>query len=648
MKQQPMTLPALLLLALLASCAQGKPPIPSAQDSVDTWKAMEKQSQGHSPRGQFQLAEPPAVIDRPSRLDSDKRDAAKALPETRMSLRMHNADIVAVLQALSRAVGKSIAVSPGVVGSINVNFVERPWDEVFRAIVNSNKLAYSFDGETIRVMAKDDLQGNLDIVELKRKTQAERNAALADEPQVTSVAKVRFADAKQLQKTVENTLTKGKEGKVIGNVQVDELTNSLIIQGVEQDVEKITRLLARLDAPRSQIKLKAHIVETTREVARDLGILWGGSYVGAVGNDYRLGAGGAFAASSVTGTVSSGTATLGTTNTGAAGVRLPATAVGTTNTGAALDLAFGKLGGSFLEAQLQALASDNKLNIISSPSIATMDNQKAYTEAGEKVPYQTVTGTGTSATYSVSFQDAVLRLEITPHIIDEQFIKLQVLIQKDEVDTSRTVSGNPYIVKKKSETTLIARNGETVVISGLSKLRNSLRESGVPGLKDIPGAGWLTKSESKADLKDEFMIFITPTVLADWRAGERQKSYEEIEKEAAAARQREEDMKNPGRMQQKPTGGMDGKAPAAASQPGYLQDMTTEPAPPAAPAPAVIAPQSSLFGPPGGRSGPVVHDLAVHDLAVLELAAAPAAAAKDTYGAMPNARSDMPGPGGSR
>ncbi|MDO9631299.1 MAG: secretin N-terminal domain-containing protein, partial [Humidesulfovibrio sp.] len=435
----------------------------------------------------------------------------------------------------------------------------------------SNGLTYAFDGETIRVMAMADLQGNLDLAALKRKTQTERMASLAEEPQVTSVAKVRFADAKMLQKTVENTLSKTRDGKAIGSVQVDELTNSLIIQGVEQDLAKIGKLLAKLDAPRAQIKLKAHIVETTREVARDLGILWGGNYAGDVRSGNKLGIGGAYAASTLAGPVTAGTATLGTGNLGATGVRLPATTVMSSNTGAALDLSFGKVGGNILEAQLQALATDNKLNIISSPSIATMDNQKAYTESGERVPYQTVSGTGTSATYSVAFQDAVLRLEITPHIIDDQFIKLQVLIQKDEVDSTRAVAGNPYIVKKKTETTLIARNGETVVISGLSKLRNSLREAGVPGVKDVPGLGWLAKSESKADLKDEFMIFITPTVLADWRQGERQKSYEELDQEGKAAR-REAERKASG----------EGAAPVAKAQDGgsplYMKDMSTEPA----------------------------------------------------------------------
>ncbi len=543
---------AALAALLLWSCATARtqPETPSVEDTAEVWKSMEKQSKGHSPRGQFILGEPPVIIDSPKPPAS--KAEVRALPTTRLSLRMHNAEVAAVLQALSRAVGRSIVLSPGVTGNVSVNIVERPWDEIFAGILAANKLTYSLDGDTIRVMALTDLQGELEMETVRRKTQAERTAILKEAPLSTSVAKVRFADAKLLKATVEKTLAKDKDGKPVGNVEVDELTNSLIIQSAESDLAKVTKLLSRLDAPRSQIKLKAHIVETTKEVARDLGILWGGSYNAGVVDGNRLGIGGAYSLESTTGGTTTATSTLGQGNLGSLGVRLPATTVASTQSGAALDVTFGKLGGNILETQLQALANDNKLNIISSPSIATMDNQKAYTEAGERVPFQTSTGTGTDITYSTSFQDALLRLEITPHIIDDQFIRLSVLIQKDEVDTSRTVAGNPYILKKKTETTLIARNGETVVISGLSKVRNQSNEAGIPGVKDVPGLGWLAKSEYKRDLKDEFMIFITPEVLADWRAGERQKSFEELQREHNAKRQAEAEAEDRAAAQARP------------------------------------------------------------------------------------------------
>jgi type IV pilus assembly protein PilQ len=175
----------------------------------------------------------------------------------------------------------------------------------------------------------------------------------------------------------------------------------------------------------------------------------------------------------------------------------------------ALGLAFGTVGGNILEMQLTALQSKGKLNILSSPSITTLDNQMAFTENGERVPFVSYS----DGDQEVSWEDAVLRLEITPHVIDGQTLKMKILVKKDEVDTSRTVAGNPFIIKKQTDTTLMVRDGETIVISGLSKQRNSSGDSGVPGLKDVPGLGYLFKADSRAETMEEVLIFITPRIL---------------------------------------------------------------------------------------------------------------------------------------
>ena len=81
------------------------------------------------------------------------------------------------------------------------------------------------------------------------------------------------------------------------------------------------------------------------------------------------------------------------------------------------------------------------------------------------------------------------------------------------MDTTRTVEGNPFIIKKQTETSLIVRDGETIVISGLSKQQGSGSVSGVPWLKDIPVLGWLFKGEGKSETMEEVLIFITPRIL---------------------------------------------------------------------------------------------------------------------------------------
>ena len=157
-----------------------------------------------------------------------------------------------------------------------------------------------------------------------------------------------------------------------------------------------------------------------------------------------------------------------------------------------------------------------KLNILSSPSITTLDNQKAFTENGQRVPYvtvQTIAGS-TTPTYTTNFIDVVMRLEITPHVIDGKNLKMTIFVQKDDIDTTREdILGDPYIIKKQTQTVLIVKDGETIVISGLTKKTKLASGNGVPWLEDIPILGWAFKSDSKSDEKDEVLIFITPHIL---------------------------------------------------------------------------------------------------------------------------------------
>jgi type IV pilus assembly protein PilQ len=137
----------------------------------------------------------------------------------------------------------------------------------------------------------------------------------------------------------------------------------------------------------------------------------------------------------------------------------------------------------------------------------------AYTENGTRVPYVTISTAGGVASQEVKFEDAVLRLEITPHIIDDTNLRLKIKVKKDEVDTTRNVQGNPYIEKKQTETLLFAKDGETIVISGLTKQKTTTDVSGLPWLQNIPVLGYLFKADGKSEEKQEVLIFITPHIL---------------------------------------------------------------------------------------------------------------------------------------
>ncbi|MDH3392516.1 MAG: type IV pilus secretin PilQ, partial [Desulfobulbaceae bacterium] len=177
---------------------------------------------------------------------------------------------------------------------------------------------------------------------------------------------------------------------------------------------------------------------------------------------------------------------------------------------ATIGFAHFSLNGDILDLQLSALQKAGKVNILSRPSIATLDNNRAIIESGVQVPYQTVEDNEVK----VEYKDAVLRLTVTPHVISDEMIRLDIEAKKDEVDMSRSVLGNPYIIKKLAQTQLIVKNGETVVIAGLSKEKNSNGDYGVPGLKNLPGLGWLFKNDARSRDFEELLIFITPKILS--------------------------------------------------------------------------------------------------------------------------------------
>ncbi len=530
---------AALALSLVLASAYGCKKEDKQKDSfIEKWHVLAENAQGHSP------SYTPRTLDARERVIEPPEPPERPLPTRLITLRMHRASLAAVIQALSRAANQSVMLSPEVSGEVTVNIVKKPWDQVFRGILRTNGLTYRWEGDIIRVLTLEDMENDLRIAEVEARQKAQKLKSKGDEPLINDVIPVRYADADNLKETIEKILvirdrtgerTGEGEEDLHGYVTVDNSTNSLVIEAAYQDLKKIYDLIDRLDRPRKQIRIRAHIVETSSNVARRLGIQWGGFYQGppnSNGDSFFAVPGASNSDFDFDNNVLENTPTLGTgfSPNGLGLNFIPDGFPGTNLTGGAIGLMFGQIPGDILEVQLQALAEDGQVEILSSPSITTLDNQTAVTENGTRVPFVTINEDGQT---EVQFEDAVLKLEITPHVIDDEFLRLGILIQKDEVDftPSRTVDGFPTIIKRHSRTSLVTRDNETVVISGLTRSRLSEGEAGIPGAKDIPLLGWLVKSQTRADEKDDILIFITPSILAQWAPGEVQKSLEQIEEE---------------------------------------------------------------------------------------------------------------------
>ncbi len=479
---------------LIGGCAS--PKLEKQDPFFDEWKTKAETSKGHSPAKPKPRVEQPQIIKPKVTPEDIKIDevAEKPLPTSKISLKMTNIEVSVVLRALARAADQNLIVSEKVSGKININIAQAPWDQVFIGILRTQGLSYAWEGEIIRIMTTDDMEQDL------KRQMRQREMKLTERP-LTRIVPIKYATADKLKDNLEKFLSVNKDGNPIGSILVDDHTNSLIILAIRNDLKNIIAVIDQLDKPTPQVLIEAFIVEANKDVARELGIQWGGLFRTAKGTGVGFGTG---RESGVLGN------TVGSAVDPVSGtvVDLPAQALSGFEP-FSLGLVYQNIGDVLLTTQLSALQDKGKLNILSSPSITTQDNKTATIESGEEIPFQTVE----DGEVNVEFKKAVLRLTVTPHVIDAKTLKMYINVHKDEADFSRTVLGNPTIITKNAETNVIQRDGQTIVIGGLNKETSSRSDTGVPYLEDIPGLGYLFKRKSSDDRLEDLLIFITPHIL---------------------------------------------------------------------------------------------------------------------------------------
>jgi len=454
--------------------------------SYDKWKAKAEDSKGYSPSIKRRISdlggEASESADSGHPVTAPEEKAVKRLPVSPVSLNMSDVDVAVLLRSLARAAGQNIMINEKVGGRANINIRKAPWDQVFLGVLKTHGLSYQWEGDIIRIMTAADVARELQKA-------AQKMDLRELEPLVTRVNRIGYGGAANLKATLGGFLTRRKKGTAIGSIMVDTHTNTLIVQALKEDIMEMLPLVDQLDTPTPQVLIEAFIVEATNDTARELGIQWGGKYqFSDKKNTYTFGGDGTTAGSGVDNT----TFKFPTVTAGAAGMTL----------GFLLDSG----GENVLNAQLSALEVERKVKILSSPSITTIDNQKAIFESGEEVPYQSVD----DGNVKTEFKRAVLKLEVTPHVIDGEALKLIIKVNKDQVD--RTVTP-PSIITKNAETNVILYDGQTTVIGGLNSASDGRADTGVPGLKELPVLGVFFRGEATTRDMEDVLIFITPHIL---------------------------------------------------------------------------------------------------------------------------------------
>ncbi|MFM0073339.1 type II secretion system secretin GspD [Paraburkholderia sediminicola] len=301
-----------------------------------------------------------------------------------------------------------------------------------------------------------------------------------------------------------------------GMIQADSATNSLIITAAEPVYRNLRAVIDQLDARRAQVYIEALIVELNSNTNANLGIQW------QVANNSI------FAGTNLaTGTGNSiVNLTAAAAATGATGGLAGALASGG---GIQQGLNVGWIHNIFgvqgLGALLQALSQTADANVLSTPNLITLDNEEAKIVVGTNVPIQTgsysnlTSGTTSNAFNTFDRVDVGLTLHIKPQITDGGILKLQLYTEDSAIvngtTNAATNPAGPEFTKRSIQSTVLADNGEIIVLGGLMQDNYQVSNSKVPLLGDIPWLGQLFRSEQKTRQKTNLMVFLRPVIITD-------------------------------------------------------------------------------------------------------------------------------------
>jgi general secretion pathway protein D len=294
----------------------------------------------------------------------------------------------------------------------------------------------------------------------------------------------------QLESQKKNQKAQARDGRF--DIRADEATNALIVTAPPFLMRSLKSVIAKLDIRRAQVQIEAIIAELRNDKSVELGIEWQSK-------------------TRDTGTVA-GTNLPLTSTVGSSILSYPST-VGS-------GISLGYFRGGDLRALIRAFASDGDTNILSTPSLVTLDNEEASIHVGQNVPF--VTGQYTSGDsnggenpfQTIERHDVGVKLIVTPHINEGDTIKLKIEQEVSSVDTKSDVDGlvtNKRII----QTTILVDNEEVIVLGGLMEDSLSENVSKVPLLGDVPLLGTLFQSRRTAFEKKNLMVFLRPQIIRD-------------------------------------------------------------------------------------------------------------------------------------
>ncbi len=336
----------------------------------------------------------------------------------------------------------------------------------------------------------------------------------------TQVYYLKHADAANvaeiLNSLINDQTTNTDEGVQSTTIQADESLNAIVVRADRGKMTEVQEILDSLDVRRSQVLIEAAIVEISLEDGFDLGVSF--AAVDASGKTSPL------VTSPLTGTLNALLGGLipgdGEDGDGGTSGNIDVGGVASIDTPTVAVARIDPDGFSFAAA-VQALATNTSANLLSTPSILTLDNQEAKIVVGNEVPFRTgsftTSGDGSDNPFTtIQREDVGLQLTVTPHVHDGNAVRLDV--NQEITNVIQTPIGDSAFSdvvtsKRTIETTVLADDGQTVVLGGLIQDDLSTAQSKVPFFGNIPGIGRLFRADSEDTVKRNLLIFLRPTVI---------------------------------------------------------------------------------------------------------------------------------------
>jgi type II secretory pathway component GspD/PulD (secretin) len=441
-------------------------------------------------------------------------------------------DIFSALKILSTKGDISIVTSNGVKGTISIYLKDIDIYEALRMMLEMNDLAYMREGSIVKVMTAQEYERNYGkrfadktIVEVVKLNNAKVTAIekllapvkskvgqliidpgtnaviIIDTPEnmdilkkiindfdvklETRVFSLNYTKAKEIAERLKNIVSLG-----VGDIQIDESKNLLMATDYPQKLDELAKLISSFDRRHQEVLIEAKIVSILLSDQYKMGVNWE-SIFSQIGNNPYAG--------KVVGNL--------------------AAAAGSNATGIQLNV--GTIEVNNFKAVFDILESVGKTNLVSSPRVSALENEEAKVLVGTKEAYVTTTvttsGTGVSTTAeSVSFVEVGVKLYVTPIISDDGFITMKIRPEVSSVDrTIPTSQGNviPIVRASQADTTIMVKDGVTVVLAGLMEEKEIKNYDGVPLLCKIPILGIPFRRTVTQKYKTELAIFLTPRIM---------------------------------------------------------------------------------------------------------------------------------------